>query len=459
MKHLIFMLCFFMIAPARAQDSTLPRGLKIDTFLTFQANALDNTDLGTTTNDMRYSHSAQARLRASYRFSPATDGLADIRAVAIDGDSGAEDETGRIPLTKDYLELRQLWLRHKLTPELTTQIGRQRIREDAGLWWNRDIESARLLYDTAPFKGFIGIAEAFTDYKTTDTFRADQDDRLRLLGESAWQYNENHTLEARALYEYDHGDEEQVGNIVQGEDRDDENGNLFWLGTRAHGAFQNLKYKFDLMGVAGHEDQFASTAIPGTDTYRITGKQSRDVAGWALDARTELGFKGFLDYNLTLGYAYGSGDDGNGTDNAFRQSGLHSNSMRLGESGGAVYQYGEVLRPELSNLHIFTAGGGLAYEDIADLNLFYHYYLLDNENTDLRHSLISAPLNGIDSDLGHELDLVLNVNIFRALGMNTPWIEDIKWRNSIGLFQAGDAYGAAQGENAAKVFSEIVFRF
>lgn len=462
MRVVAFILALICVAfPARAEeDSALPKGLKIDSYLTLQANALDNADLGTADNDRRDTFLTQARVRASYRFNKNMLGLVDARAVGIGGDSGGEDETGRINTNEDYLELRQFWLKYS-AGDAAVQAGRQRIKEEAALWWNRDIEAALVLYEGDRLNGFAGIAQAFDDYRTTDSFRASQEDRLRVMGETSWQWRDDHFLEGRFLYEDDHSGTRNTGDVIRTHERDDEDGKFVWAGVRSSGIFKgvladSIKYKIDTIALKGDETEETSSGIAGTDFRTVTGRNDRDVFGWGFDARADIGLGRPV---LRLGYAFGSGDDGSDTDHEFRQSGLHSNSSRPGVSSGSVYDYGEVLRPELSNLHIFTLGGGLPFGDFGDLNLFYHYYRLDENATDMRSSLVSAPLNGSDKFVGQEADVILNLSLSKVFDLENTALKGVNLRTSFGVFRAGDAYGAAEGENAVRAFSELVFRF
>ena len=84
------------------------------------------------------------------------------------------------------------------------------------------------------------------------------------------------------------------------------------------------------------------------------------LRGYALDASATYRISNHpLNPKVTLGYAYGSGDDNpnDTTNHEFRQTGLQSNESKFG--GIPKFKvYGEALDPELSNLKIFTMGFG-----------------------------------------------------------------------------------------------------
>ena len=86
----------------------------------------------------------------------------------------------------------------------------------------------------------------------------------------------------------------------------------------------------------------AATRVGDTDTGRSSG------AGF--DARTTYKLSSALNPQITLGLAAGT--------SGFQQSGLHSNKTYDGAQT-QVHRYGEVLRPELTNLAVASASYGL----------------------------------------------------------------------------------------------------
>jgi alginate production protein len=151
-----------------------------------------------------------------------------------------------------------------------------------------------------------------------------------------------------------------------------------------------------------------------------------------------------LSPNLTLGYAFGSGDgvanDKKNTE--FRQTGLQSNETRLA-GFSKLRAYGEALDPELSNLKIFTLGLGFRPAPTASVDLVYHRYRLDKLADETRNSGLTAQMNQDDTqlsrDMGSELDVVLGFrNLFgvQRLGL------DLR----AGWFFPGKAYRLEEGD-------------
>ena len=111
----------------------------------------------------------------------------------------------------------------------------------------------------------------------------------------------------------------------------------------------------------------------------VSGHQNdRRVRGEAIDVGATLFVDSSSRWNprATLGYAWGSGDDGKGTDNSHHQTGMQTNKSEM----GAVYDfktYGTVLNPALTNIHVLTAAVGIAPMKDSSLDLVYHHYRQD----------------------------------------------------------------------------------
>lgn len=133
------------------------------------------------------------------------------------------------------------------------------------------------------------------------------------------------------------------------------------------------------------------------------------------------------------GWAWGSGDSDpdDGTDNNFRQTGYQDNNSRY--YGISSYRYlGVLLRPELSNMSILTIGGGLKPMENCSIDLVFHRYNQVEAADSLRRSRLKASPNGLDTDLGSEIDLVIGFNDF---------LDQFDLEFEVGHFLPGDAFG------------------
>lgn len=457
----------FCVPTAHAAPS-----FKTDFLLTYQYITEDNDDLNTRNKAREESHSGQARMITRAKLTDKMRGFLDIRYLKITGDSGFVDDTGQT-LDKDFVEVRRYGLyfdKFLGYRPLSLKVGRQRITEPRTLWWNRDIDAVKLGFNKTLHKGFVGLGQNVTSYRSThDDFKERDEDRLRIFGESSWQYTKNHYLDARFHYEHDYSKTETVGQLVPTDDRDLADADLLWAGFRSWGSFdyinspvRSLDYRFDAIAVAGDEKTLATGAGPDPSLRSVTGITDQDVRGWAVDTDVHFRLSGLSNTNFILGYAFGSGDDNanDGTDHAFRQTGLEGNATRIGLASQGIRHFGEILRPELSNMHIVTAGGNQPVFKNSDFNVLYHYYYLDEPTTSLRSSGVGAPLDGVNKNVGHAVDMALNLHLHDELNLQNSWFDRTIMRIVGSGFFAGDAYGAnAEDENSYRLFTELQLWF
>lgn len=456
---------------AHAEDRVGPP-LTFDGELKYQSIGEDNLDL--TDDGLNHTPSVEGRLKIKAFLPQDITAYWEGRAVKTRSGGTVEDDSGlqTAGSVDAFAEWRQSWVRFdeafNVVP-LSFQVGRQRISEPRALWWNKDFDAARMMYDTTLFNGMLGLGENLASYRTSqDDFDASDKNRLRAFAEGSWMYHPDHHADLRFLYENDHSGLEPVGSLVSTNDRDNDDAKLLWAGARLWGEkslntglFSGLDYALDLMGVRGTEKSLRTTASADPAVRSVTGSTEKDVRGWGLDAAVDLTLNAPLKPTLTLGYAFGSGDDDttDAKDHAFRQTDLNGNATRIGLSSTGIRNYGEVLRPELTNLHILTAGVGFPLFTSSDLTFLYHAYFLDEKAAPLGSASVTGTLTGTDSNLGQGLDAVASFDLSKELGLTAPFLDRTSLKMALGAFRAGDAYGADEGETAMRGVMEIRFRF
>lgn len=187
------------------------------------------------------------------------------------------------------------------------------------------------------------------------------------------------------------------------------------------------------------------------DAAYVLGKDgSGDISAYGFDAGLIYVFDVDFEPYITLGYAFGSGDNNpeSGKDKNFRQTGLQGNE---GDFNGVVdfLYYGEVFDPELSNMSIITAGLGINPTEESSIDVVYHYYRQTKASAELRESAIDAEPDGINKSLGNEVDLILGYEGFS---------ERVAVGIFLGYFIPGDAFPESNG-NAflSKIIMEYEF--
>ena len=151
----------------------------------------------------------------------------------------------------------------------------------------------------------------------------------------------------------------------------------------------------------------------------LTGNsETRDIRAYAFDVGISYNWNdAVFRPGYTLGFAYGSGDDGIGSDNEFRQTGIHANESVLTGVVDLKY-YGRVLDPRLSNLQIITLGLNMRPRDRFSVDLLYNGYWQIHPSTDIKADGIDVSANGSDHYIGSGLDLVAGLRNWSNLSIS-----------------------------------------
>ena len=448
--------------PALAKQLT--PNITLDTDMRIQASGIDNADRGTGGSKNRKAGALEARFKLTGNFNENMLLFLEGRGVANVGRRGFQStDTGEISSLDSFLELRQSYFQFNnvITKPVGLRIGRQKIKENYGLWWKQNFDSLKLTYDTTVFNGSFVVGQDMFSYRTSgDDFTENEKKITRMLAEGSWQYYYGHFFETRLMFQNDHSGI-AVGDIEKTGDPDDRDGKLLWGGIRASGktpAFttgtDKISYRVDLMAVTGNED--VATIAGGI----ITAVNDKKVKGWAFDASADIPLPNIRPI-LHLGYAFGSGDSNpaDNSDHAFRQSDLGGNFSRIGALSESTDNYGTVLKPQLTNIHVLSAGMTMPVFKASNVGVIYRYYRLDEPTTALASSNINNTLDGVNHQLGQGLDILFNVNILKKERINNSYIRNVVLRNSLGLFRSGSAYGTADGEIAVHGLVELKIGF
>ncbi len=266
--------------------------------------------------------------------------------------------------------------------------------------------------------------------------------------EREWLYDENLDAVRAFIRRYSTRLELFAASVVYGGDPDEEDSDTFGaiLSTETSsdwslGAY-GIRRDSDLDGarrathlglrglgefVDDHESWAELSFLTGSD-------EGNDLTGWAYDVGDVWTPAWAERWYFVAGLAFGSGDRGtfDGKDSTFRQTGLHDNNGKFGGVTSFRY-YGELLRPELANMRISTLGVGRRFGKRESIDLIFHKYDQDFAQPFLVDADIRGDPNGIDRDLGWELDLV-----FGSRSMERANFEFI-----LGRFDPGGAFPGA----------------
>ncbi len=401
--------------PAEAGDATRAPWFELRPLVKFEAEVEENFDLDRTARDREVGLEPKLRLVLDVARGRRISGF--VEADVLGQFEWEQDE----PLERDWaLRINQAYVRFAdVVDDVDLRVGRWLFRDRREWLIDENIDGIHLSFDRERWTvdALAGRVNLVQRDVLDPLTRGDPEDDVALMADYAV---------TGAL---------QVGGyVVYRRELTDARDRPLFLGLRAYGEVTpGLVYWADLGHVRGRADD-------------------RRLRGFGFDVGgTYVAVDHSLRPRVTLGYAWGSGDDGDdGIDRSFRQTGLQSNEDRLGGFAKLKY-YGEVLDPELSNLHVMTAGLGLTLSDRLSIDLLYHHYRLVRSDEGLRDDALSGSPTGGSRHLGDGLDLVLG---FRP---ELPFEIDA----AVGWFEPGAAYRGggerADGALFARIELEIAF--
>ncbi len=380
----------------------------------------------------------------------------DRAYVFVEGKALYEDEfrrTNGTGNTSGYLERGLTWLfvdgfaRNRVG----LQFGRQNVREFREWWWDADLDAARLYFDEGPLHAEVGVAKDVARLASRDAgILPHRKGLYRGLASVSWMWASRETLDFFVMRQQDLSETPLRGARIDEIHQDTSDANLTWFGLRAIGqrsldSFGTIRYWADAAWVRGRETftDFSSADIARAPVaHRVSGSALDAGVSWQTPWPGKVAF--------TAGFARASGDrDGNDDiDSGFRQTGLHKNKGRFFGVNRFRY-YGEVSRPELSNLNVTTFAVGIPFFEASSAELVYHRYWQSVAATTMRDFRIDADLDGRQRDIGEEWNLVLGFRDLRQVDLIF----------TAGLFRAGSAYGAFAGKTATLFTGEVVVFF
>ncbi len=338
---------------------------------------------------------------------------------------------------------------------LALRIGRQRIKDERQWWWRTDIDAIRLFVASSRVRAEMALAREMARVSIhDDDIDPRADSVLRLLGSVTWHWRPQHQLSAFFLAQHDGSSKPSEGQMVPRARIDPSDANLAWFGLRLlgktpPGRFGVLKYWGDSAVVAG-EETWLRFGPNDNGRHPITTRRQQKVLGWAVDVGISWQLPLRWQPMFTVGYAVGSGEKEpqSGTNRTFRQTGLQTNKARF--SGDKRFRYyGELLRPELANLHIWTAALGLRLWKAGGVDIAYHLYRQVEPLPFLSRARLRLLPQGQSRAIGQEWDVVFSYSIGKTLRMALTGA----------VFRAGAAYGEHSGALATNVVLQTKLKF
>lgn len=281
---------------------------------------------------------------------------------------------------------------NKVIEGMTLTVGRQRMDDEREWLFDDNLDSVRLAYtfQNIAFDFFAG------EKRSRDLINNEKDDEaVNYYVSAAYSLNKDSKF---TMYSFYRDDRVHLGE------------NPIFLGVSLYGA------------LIKHFDYWLEFA-------HVRGKSgSNRIKGFGFD----VGFKYKLSFlplkpRINMSVAFGTGDDdpGDGKDENFRQTGLQDNNAKLGGIPSVQF-YGEMFRPELSNMGILTMGLAIRPTRSTSIELMYHYYHQHHPADEIRDSDVDEDPDGRNEELGQEIDVIVgfkqkpHVNISLVFGYFIP---------------------------------------
>ncbi len=384
--------------------------------------------------------------------------LSDFTYLFVEGKGSAETEVYRQEGDREAsqaFERGETWIYFDrvFDSNFGIQVGRQNFVEEREWWWDSDLDAVRVHYAKDFWSAEVAFARELAKVSTgDDRIDAEDEDIDRWLAHVAWRRSSRQLWEWFLVYQKDSSSSPALDAEIDEAREDESDADLAWLGMRVSGrhSVSDLRFNYwlDTAVVAGRESVLEFDSI-GDGRSLVEQRRRRDVRGWALDVGVISTLPLRWDPTITLGYAIGSGGEENGdTDRAFRQTGLQDNNSKYNGVDRFRY-YGELLRPELSNLNIFTLSVGMRLFASSSVELVFHKYTQREPGGSLRDSRLDADPVGLDTDIGTGIDLVLGLEEWRHFEVEAV----------VSQFTAGDAFGAQAGEKAHALQFKLNYNF
>jgi alginate production protein len=348
---------------------------------------------------------------------------------------------------KQALERGEAWLQWDRVggSPFGLQVGRVPLIDRRAWWWDDDLDALRLRYGAGAVRLDTGLARTVARVSSAES-GIDPAERgvRRWFGNLRWEWSRRHTLELFWLQHQDRSGVPTAGTAWPAAgDADPDTSDLQarWSGLRAAGEWRpqglRLAYWADAAWLRGREAATAEAAnAAGVDVAGTTVRRRLRSHGWDLGAT--LALEAVLRPSISLGYARGSGGErSDAVDTHFRQTGLHENKARLG-GVKRLQMYGELLRPDLSNLGIATVGAGVRVLGNSSVELVWHRYRQVVPDATVAAARLSADPEGLDRRLGRELGVAVALREWSRLELTLRWSR----------FSPGPAYAADRREPA-----------
>lgn len=357
-------------------------------------------------------------LKLELRARPGTDTEVFVQGSAL---HEVRHTQGADSTREGQFERGQTWVRfgRLFDSAWSLQLGRVALLERRGWWWDDDRDALRLQYGGDTWRLDSGIARELAKVSSkADGIDPAEQDVTRWWGQGSWRWARRQAVDLFWLVQRDRSGPPAAGLVFADEDATDASDlDARWFGVRIGGELRfesgwRFGYRLDAAALRGRE--VVTTFDEGADgRFTAAAGAERRLRGHAFDLEATVVAPGAGRPSLTLAQAVGSGGTGaGGVDRTFRQTGLQENKGRIA-GVKRVRLYGELLQPTLSNLQVSLLAGGVRLSENTSLEVMARRYRQKVPSTAIAGSRLATDPEGLNGDVGNELDLVLALREWR----------------------------------------------
>ena len=351
------------------------------------------------------------------------------------------------------LALRNFWfLQTNLfdTP-FAVQVGRQRMQDDREWWWDEQIDAARLHYFGSDITAYLGVGMLNQAINTSelDKVKPKDQDLLRYFANIDWKWSKGQHLEFFATHQNDQSTNYITDQFVSRSKVDDADARITWLGARATGCVKKICYWGDVARMHGTETEYDLDGF-NAQTQIVDKIETQKLRGFAYDVGISVELPLAFKPQFTISHAKGSGDKPKtpGKNGAYRQTGIHQNEGKY-EGNSRFQYYGEVLRPNLSNIQITSLALGIPVAKYGWVETIWHDYRQEYADNRISGASINENPNGANKRLGQEIDIIMSYRPTSA------W----EFELTAGAFRSGRAFEEDVGRWAKLIEFRVDYNF
>ena len=328
--------------------------------------------------------------------------------------------------------------------EYQFEIGRIEYSDERQWWWDEYLDTLGLKIETDDIELMFATGSQQGRQRSSDDF-IDPEERgiNRILANIHWNLPSDQRLSFYYLSHDDKSASYALSDSIAENRADQSDADLDWFGVVYQGeheqdSLSNIDWRIGYTQMSGDEIVYGFSGPTITDIERF------DIDASAYELLLEWKPEWVDEVKFIFSHAVGSGDGnlGDSRIGSFRQSGLHSNE-------DDYHYYGELYRPELSNIQIHMLGVNLKAVEDLDIKLLLHNYRQDELDTEMREVAIDLDTNGLNRDLGNEIDIIATFAI--ADGFELEFVAAV--------FEAGDAYSTNSGRKSRYWSIDLNYEF